>query len=264
MKTTSLLFASLTTIFLTTLLVGCGGGGGSGGGTTSPSTKIITINNGTLRSYLPADSISYKATYNGSYDDGSGKVNEQGTLSRTFSSTSFSIAGAPSLLAVADEFTSGASVATSFTYIAQDALGNLSIYADSDGYFHNGTTGALYTQSPLGVGISWMNKYDSINPNVLSFGIRINPNHVQETFSVVSKETVVTPLGSFEAFKLVYTISSVPDDISSFLSTDESGAMWIYPPIGIIKQQYTHIEHDAGGDYTLVSTSTITATNIPF
>jgi len=136
------------------------------------------------------------------------------------------------------------SIVTSVNF-AQNVNGAKFTYRDSDNYFYNYPDGVVEIISPLQVGLSWNYNFAAINYEELNY--LGNPAQVDYlgTFTIVGIEVVHTVLGNFEAFKIVFSEKIDPTWTapSGIDYSEESGTMWIYPPIGVIKYNSTAVVH---------------------
>ena len=100
-------------------------------------------------------------------------------------------------------------------------------YTSEDDYFINYPHGVIINKSPYFIGSTWNYFYKSSSGFV----------DIKGSYKVLSKEIISTPLGKFECFKLYYTYSKILGS-----GYKESGYIWVYPPIGVIKSSVSVVD----------------------
>lgn len=93
-------------------------------------------------------------------------------------------------------------------------------HTSEDYYYINYPHGVIINKSPYFIGSAWNYFYERADGFV----------DIKGSYKVLSKEIISTPLGKFESFKLYYTYSKILGN-----GYKESGYIWVYPPIGVIK-----------------------------
>ena len=122
----------------------------------------------------------------------------------------------------------------------QDHNGQLRIYIDDEGYYYNYPHGIITTESPLFVGKTWTYDVDPLEywKSLYSSGEEYYESDergstLKGNYTVVGKDIITIGQQKYETFKIYYTAYNG----GSWESSNESGYLWIYPKIGIIKGQ---------------------------
>jgi hypothetical protein len=217
------------------LLVACGGGsgGGDGGGANidfPEDTRLIP--------YFPGDTLSYAYSYERAYYDGSSRIDIDGRLNINVVDSLYTTEKLQYSVQILSSIEDGGTVISSSSeHFAYDEDGSHYRYVLSDGAYSNkeeGEDGVLFLKFNLSVGQSWLSRGDEY--------IEDDKYNVQKNYAVTSIERVSVPVGSVEAFKIVYSATEIPCG-TSFLcppleeEADYSGVMWVHPDIGIVKLQ---------------------------
>ena len=263
------------------LLTGCGGGGSSdsrvdgdrSGAGDLPTDSVNDINdegtpNGSagsyyriqtnsLRQYQIGDYAEYALTGSGTIRGafGSDRFTFSGILSESIGPSAVQLPGlgSPRLLASTFMFSgvrvwaSGQSeVQEGFgqEYFYQNGTGSIFLVLDDDGNQYNYPQGALEVQSPIGVGASWLNDYRIVNPSISNSAYI----QVREACAVTRRENVITPIGTFETYRVDCDWVEIPSDPWLYgCPTQGTETAWIYPAIGTIAGQHTQSDLPGSG-----------------
>jgi hypothetical protein len=224
--------------FFVLLLVACGGGGGGGGdgGVSGTSSAVIPANGTTLKTISPGDLITYNVTVTDTSYDWDGTVLSRGTADTTmdlsyYTSNLVLTDGTP-LMLERGAFGDG-TVADG--YFVQLSDGTLVDYIDENGYYYydidNANYGVPRLISPLTPYTTW-----SVNYYRVSGG---SPERVGvRTVSVGGLETIDTPLGRIEAYRV--TVTESEEDAGPVPSVGPevwTETNWVNPEIGIVRAQ---------------------------
>ncbi|MCI2283551.1 hypothetical protein L3081_09310 [Colwellia sp. MSW7] len=276
---------------------GCGGsddGGsqqspvGENSGYT-PKNADYPITDHQLRRYQVSDIIEYNYNYDSTYFDGSGSYinDERLTWSIEDDPNEFSFEdNGRSLLAkfyTEENSFVKLSIVEQFYQITQsdniNRINEIILYNDYDGvmvdalfgspnrltcvaYTPEDKTcyGAIQVPGTFIVGTSY--SYEGHSARI---GIDPSKNYTSKiSWNIAAKEIIDTAIGSFEAYKLVFSrdLTNVSQD-----TRDEARATyWYYPPIGVIKADIVKKEvfKETGTYQTILIDYSITNTNIPF
>jgi len=204
----------LSALALCVVLVGCGGGGGGGngggggGGTPTPATQ--------LRLYKSGDTMTYAVT--GTYQDTNGAYPVKGSATLTLGNATFNGQSVISETTVLSLTVQDHSLnITGIAYFTQDPVTHdvyELAYTDSKGVTHTDVAPTLLTPGTINATTS-LN--DTFNYTDGTWKIR--------TSSVVGAETVQTPAGSFNCWKV--NQSEKDSDGTSISGTD-----WTDPNVG--------------------------------
>jgi len=251
-------------------------GSGNDGSTTGPPAQTyypITTNN--LRTWRVGDTWEYSV-------EGSVTINDH------FGAYSYTVTGieryavrpspvqlpgtsAPRLLALSLTYSgiaerpNGERWAEEFggeEYFYQDASGSIYFFLDDDGWRYNYPEGALDIKSPLGVGLSWVSEYRLENPSLSSAY-----SQERETCSVMRREDVTTPVGTFETFRVECEYTSIPSDVWEFgCPYQGTRTLFINPGWGVVMEKFTQTDLPSpecpGATFSTQSVSTIRVASI--
>ena len=70
-----------------------------------------------------------------------------------------------------------------------------------------------------------------------------NPSQVaaiQVSYTLIGTESVTTPAGIFESYKIKAMATQTSNDTDAFSNTSQSAMMWYYPALGTVKQTWTY------------------------
>ena len=148
-------------------------------------------------------------------------------------------------------------------YFYQDASGSIYFVLDDDGWRYNYPEGALDIKSPLGVGLSWLSDYRVVDPSARASA------YIQEreTCSVMRREDVTTPVGTFETFRVECVWTSIPSDVWEFGCPQQgTRTLFINPGWGVAMEKFTQTDLPSpecpGAVFSTQSVSTIRAASI--
>ena len=98
-------------------------------------------------------------------------------------------------------------------------------HTSEDEYYINYPNGVVNNKSPYYIGSAW------------SYSYSMWFTDTSGSYRIIGKEIISTPLGKFECFKIYYTYSKLFGN-----GYKESGYIWVYPPIGVIKSNGSVID----------------------
>jgi len=213
---------------LVVMLVACSGGGGGGSGQTysNPGTVLRTIQIG--------DQLRYALKVTD--EDGT----ERGEFEQTYVTGPNYTTPNRQLQTIREQgvqTVDGAVVSTTTADYYQDMTNSIFLIADDaavmDGPNFDAGSYPLEIQSPIGVGSSW--SYDKA---FVATGDRSERRTLNA--SVTGIETVSTPFGRFNAYRVVVASTCTSSSILAGCDVRSSqGVFWLYPPLGIVKASYT-------------------------
>ena len=220
----------------------------------SNSLKYILIDN-VLVKYKANDTIFYKGNISGNflYYNGYGQcigypvnLNGDGSTRYSFSPLNGEIlASSPPfdptdpwwIMRETVNFYINSNSTETIVDFLQEKTGTISVVHDSGTGYHNYPYGVVWTKSPLNIGLSWNFDYpSSITP--IESTINFNYYH-RGNYKVISKETVFLDIGNFDALKVHFTYERDKVFDCKNCLYKESGYVWYYPKIGIIKADLT-------------------------
>lgn len=211
------------------------------------SSSEVTTSEIKIRPYKIGDTLKYSISYKGAYDDGSGLVDYSAIQNIFFTHSEYEnyLIKQISSINYEDIYFS---ISTHYYF---DPFGS-GTWIDK---LNDGTNANPDLNSQIGV---------NILPGALEIGLSWNSNYINfiddkqtkyninENYSITGKETLTTPKGSIETFKIIYSgrgeeITS--DPIFLRILHNYSGIIWYAPDIGIIKQSYSGIRNSYGFNY---------------
>jgi hypothetical protein len=263
----------------------------NGAPTTSKILNYLIVD-GKIVKYKANDYISYKGNISGNFLFNSGNyqcssrpVNLQGTGRVNFTTSPIIDQKIPPLIRQTITLNISSVNSSSISDFSQNNEGAVTLYYDPVGYWHNYPNGIIHTASPLKTGLSWSFDYYSYqakstedyyyiyNPDGSIKAIVINTTLYKHigNYTVKSKEYIDLDIGKLESYKIQVYYSKTPyiqyigyDDTSI-----ESGYIWYYPKIGIIKADLTissYMDYQCFGSYNLkyeMTGSNLLKNNLP-
>ena len=244
--------------------------------TTSKILNYLIVD-GKIVKYKANDYISYKGNisgnfqyYLGPYQCGSYPVNSQGTGKVNFTTSPVTDQEIPPLIRQTITLNISSANSSSISDFSQNDDGAVTVHHEPVGGWHNYPNGIIHTASPLKTGLSWKFNYlsytlkstEDVYWDYDSDGkitaIYINSKLYSHTgiYTVISKEYVDLDVGKFEAYKIQVYYAKIPYfTLNNYDDTSiESGYIWYYPKIGIIKADLTissYMDYQCFGDYNL-------------
>jgi|TARA_A100001015_G_scaffold172686_1_gene191914 hypothetical protein len=256
-----------TSIILTTLLLaGCNESGGDSG--NSGSTKSFSLESSSeIRGNVAGDYAKASGTYTyrrPGYSTSNASVileetNSYGGVNTIIKSTS---------QRVTDKSTGDISQSVSQDYYSKKNGLEYHTFTqgiDDNFYAVNALNGlADFTEFLINNGsFSTYYTYDTCS----SYETEICSNRnqvatVSASYTNIGIETIETPLGRFQAYKIKAALTRTSNDTNAFSNISSSGTAWFYPSFGFVKQEFTTQFNDYSPAITMDATLTVDETNI--
>lgn len=195
---------------------------------------IIFTNN--LVNYSPGHNIKYNGnitgyfqtryTIFGDYVCINSPVDAQGSGGMYISKSPYFDEALPPLIEQTNIVNIGAFTSSVDFGLSQNGDGTKVLhYTSEDDYYINYPNGVISNKSPYFVGSAWSYSYSEW------------PVDYKASYRILGKEVISTPLGKFECFKVYYKYSKILGS-----GYTESGYVWVYPPIGVIKSSVSVVD----------------------
>ncbi|HCO18054.1 MAG TPA: hypothetical protein DIT39_00325 [Tissierellales bacterium] len=222
------------------------------------SNKYYIISSPNIINYKSGHYINYSGSLQGNfqtkvdrYTCTNQNIDTIGTGKMFVSESPYYNASLPPLIQQTNIITIGSFSSSVDIGISQSDTGTKSLhYTSEEDYYINYPNGVTSLKSPLYIGSAWAYTYPE----------EVIGTQYKGNFKVTSIERINTPIGSFQCYKIQYNYSK------SFLTGySESGYIWVYPNIGVIKSEITVVDQynvNAPCKHTYNLQYTITGTNL--
>jgi hypothetical protein len=256
----------LLVVSLVSLLSGCGTGGGDSGGGSVKTLNLV--GNSEIRDFTPGDYIEYTGTYEFNRY-GYTTSQASGIIEQTQSSNGNSIISSTSIKITHDSTVGGAlqqetdqSIYYNYSdgqYLMFEQGGDQNFYAVNElkglklplrTIIEDGSYGTIYSKGSCD---SYTSSVCS-NSNIIAL--------VNITYTLIGTETVSTEIGNFETYNIKVISNQTSNNTDIYSNNAISGNLWIFPPIGTVKQTYTHQSKDLSPVLVTEGTWILKSTNI--
>jgi hypothetical protein len=233
--------------------------GGSGGGDSGSSQSSSNINE------LKSSSVVYPSSGNTRKYDLTGTVDYQ--------TSQYSVSGTQNMIyansSTMSQLGYGQATVLSITSILDWSDGSNSTNTFNDYYINDYWMATTRVDDGLalidkGSGIQEMSNLTVGKSDNKLYALHIIVNNdyslvanSQLTYTVAKTEVISTPAGTFNTYKISYSLVRNSYDYTYFSDVNTNGTVWFYPSIGAIKTQSNSSTTTSGGSFTDQTTTTL-------
>ena len=255
--------------FLLVVLTGCSSSDGGGGGSTAKSYSLAE--GGSVRNLTAGDYFQYTGTWNlqqGTSKDSATIVYEDSVSSGgyTIYSSNPIIIWSKSIVAVSNSDGSKVQSTSADYYVNSRGIDYHIMEQGADNLFYavnqlNGIantpvkiiTDGSYSQTYTYDACSSYVGYTCVSPTTIV-------NYVG-TYTLIGTETVSTPIGNFESYKIKYNYNQTSINTDAFSNSEGTSTIWYHPSLGLVKQTATQTLKEYSPDMISDIEITLSATN---
>lgn len=246
----------LIIIVSTVMISSCGGSGGGDSGSSQSSSNINELKSSSV--VYPSSGNTRKYDLTGTVDYQTSQYSVSGTQNMIYANSS-----------TMSQLGYGQATVLSITSILDWSDGSNSTNTFNDYYINDYWMATTRVDDGLalidkGSGIQEMSNLTVGKSDNKLYALHIIVNNdyslvanSQLTYTVAKTEVISTPAGTFNTYKISYSLVRNSYDYTYFSDVNTNGTVWFYPSIGAIKTQSNSSTTTSGGSFTDQTTTTL-------